>query len=355
MVGTRPAQGFSEHKPAVPQGSPQKSSAGPQQGAVLHRRRAQAVEDQQVTTASPAASSARRTAARVSAPPRGVAVHAHRVDRRGQLDRARRHLRRGPSPGRPAGRAAAAGRRRRTPVGEPLEPPARDRARAPVDSSTEPGIPSTGSSPRPVQHGRGLVLVVERPGGRARRAASGTPPRRPRRRRSPTGRRPARPPARAGRRPARRARPGRSSRGRRRTPGRRRDPAADGAGADGLHGGRRPGVEAAGHVGAGHHGQQALVVGDLLAQVGVEVDAARVPGGVHGPSLPGEPPEKSLRVGRSCNSGGYWLVKAGEGTTSGAGISRRTRALDRCATRGGRTRAGGRDEHRTGKAHHHHS
>ncbi len=44
--------------------------------------------------------------------------------------------------------------------------------------------------------------------------------------------------------------------------------------ADGPDRRGRPGVEAAGHVGRGDHLEQARVVGDLLTQVGVEVDGA---------------------------------------------------------------------------------
>jgi hypothetical protein len=53
--------------------------------------------------------------------------------------------------------------------------------------------------------------------------------------------------------------------------GTQRHPAAYGLGADRPHG--RPGarVEPTGDVGAGHDGEQSGVVGDLLAEVGVEV------------------------------------------------------------------------------------
>jgi hypothetical protein len=50
-----------------------------------------------------------------------------------------------------------------------------------------------------------------------------------------------------------------------------RHPAAYGLGADRLHRRAGAGVEAACHVGAGHDREEPGVVGDLLAEVGVEV------------------------------------------------------------------------------------
>lgn len=67
-------------------------------------------------------------------------------------------------------------------------------------------------------------------------------------------------------------------------------------------------------------------------------------------------PEKSLRVRRSCNSRGGWLVKAGEGTEIRSGIPHRAQALEQTCDTGAVARgAGGRDEHGTGKAHDHDS
>ena len=54
-----------------------------------------------------------------------------------------------------------------------------------------------------------------------------------------------------------------------------RHPTPYGLGADRLHGRPGAGVEAARHVGTGHHRQQAGVVGDLLAQVCVEINLSR--------------------------------------------------------------------------------
>ena len=98
-------------------------------------------------------------------------MHAHRVDRRGQLDRARRH------PGGSVTRAPGWSRRQQPAVGAVAgrgSPRAamRDRAHAPSTAATEPGIPITGSSPEPSSTAAGPRRG--RPGGRARRAASGS-------------------------------------------------------------------------------------------------------------------------------------------------------------------------------------
>jgi hypothetical protein len=52
------------------------------------------------------------------------------------------------------------------------------------------------------------------------------------------------------------------------------DPATDRRRAHRTHRGLVTGMEPAGHVCAGHEPEQALVVGDALAQVGVQVDPA---------------------------------------------------------------------------------
>ena len=148
-------------------------------------------------------------------------------------------------------------------------------------SASAPGIVSTGRSRGPVEHRAGLLGVVEHPVVERTVRLQVAHRRARAERRSTTACRPGRRPARAARRGRRHGPPGRSSPGRRRRPARRRRPRARprAAHTDG-HDRGAAGVVAAGDVGAGDDLEQGRVVGDLLAEVGVEVD---VPG--HGPTL----------------------------------------------------------------------
>ena len=213
-------------------------------------------------------------------PPRGVAVHADRVDVRppagGELDGPPRDLRRCRSAPR---RARTCGTSRPSgavgPVREALVQHRPPGGRAPGRAAS-PGIPSTGRPPDPASTAARLLRVVdhpvvERPVRLDVAHRSSPPP--PRSRQGPdlVGHLLAQQVVR--RRPGR---PGRSSPGRRRRPARPTEtPSRAASLAHRAHDRGVAGVVAAGDVGAGHDLEQGRVVGDLLAEVGVEVD---VPG-----------------------------------------------------------------------------
>ena len=142
--GRPPRKGFWNDKPAVPQGSPQKSSAAPQPGGVPPQIGAQAVEDQHVTTTQPGGlerasygsgrphrSGSRR--ARTPSPPRRPARPRATPPGRGPSRGARLVAGQQPAVGVVAGRGS---------------PPAASRAaRGAIDSSTARACPSRAGRP----------------------------------------------------------------------------------------------------------------------------------------------------------------------------------------------------------------
>ena len=257
--GTPRRKGSRTTNLAVPQGSPQKSSAAPQAGAAPPQMQAQAVEDQQRDEPDQPGGLERASygSRRPTAPGESPCTHTESTAAAsstacaaipsGSVEQGARLV----AGQQPAVGVVAA-------VGEPLDVRRRPRRRGQRQQQRPGHARAPAASPDPASTAAACSAssgdpVVERA---VRLEVAHPRPPRPRDRRQ--RRRPARRPARAARPAGTSQRdPAEASPGRRRTPARRPRPRAGRLGADGAHRGRRAGVEAAGDVGAGHDARAA--------------------------------------------------------------------------------------------------